>query len=245
MKYLSLILLFTCFTVSSFAQVNQKDSQGRKQGVWKKPYPQNAVFRYVGQFKDDKPYGKFVYYYETGEVEAVIQFKSNGVSYSKMYHRSGYMMARGKYIDQKKDSTWVYYDDRGVVSYQEDYLKGDLHGQKVVYYEPVNGEYRIMEYSYWKNGLQHGEYKKYHPSKKLAEEGNFVDGNKEGIIKHYYPSGKLARLERYKYGVKHGYWIFYDKDGKQEGYHLYWEGVRLKGEALKKKEAELKAEKNK
>ncbi|MBN4072823.1 hypothetical protein JYT74_02160 [Crocinitomix catalasitica] len=242
MKFLGLIILFVAF--NGFSQINQKDSQGRKQGVWKKPYPQNTVFKYIGQFKDDKPHGKFVYYYESGSVEAVIHFKQ-GTAKSKMYHESGYMMARGNYSNQKKDSTWIFYDDRGIVSYQEDYMGGKLHGQRVVYFEPVDGQYLVMKFSHWKNGLQHGDYKKYHLNKKLAEEGKWVDGNRDGMVKYYYPSGKQSRIERYQFGVRHGYWIFFNPTGVQEGYHLYWHGKRLKGDALKAKEAYLKAQKNK
>jgi antitoxin component YwqK of YwqJK toxin-antitoxin module len=243
MKIISLFIFFV--SVPVFGQINVKDSQGRKQGVWKKPYSQNTQFKYVGQFKDDRPYGKFVYYYENGAVEAVIHFKPDGTAKSKMYHESGYMMAKGNYINQKKDSLWTFYDDRGYVSYQEEYKGGKLHGQRVVYFEPQNGKYPVMEYSNWKNGVQHGDYKKYHPNMKLAEEGKWVDGQRTGIVKHYYPSGKQARIERYQFGVKHGYWVFYSPEGEQAGYHLYWHGKRLKGEALKAREAYLKAQKQK
>lgn len=240
-----LTTLFGLFLLAGFAQpekYNQVDSQGRKQGPWRKAYEGIQVYRYVGQFKDDKPIGKFVYYHESGNVEAVIQFWGDGkTSYTQMYHESGYMMCRGKYLNQERDSTWVYYDDRGIVSYQEDYKKGLLDGQKVIYYEPVNGQYRVMEYSYWKAGVQHGEYKKYHPNTNVSEEGTYVDGNKEGTVKCYHPNGRLMRLERYRYAVKHGFWVFNDEKGQMIGYQLYWEGVLLKGDAKKKKEEELKA----
>lgn len=238
----TLILFITALlSTIGIAQVNQVDANGKKQGVWKKAYENNAVYRYVGQFKDDKPYGKFVYYYESGDVEAVILFSDDGsVGYSKMYHESGYMMARGKYVNQEKDSTWVYFDDRGIISYQENYKKGKLDGLKVIYYEPVDGQYLIARYYTYSNGVLHGEFKTYHPNTQLESEGQYENGNLHGTVKHYYPNGKTMRIERYQYAVKHGYWIFYDETGKQIGYKLYWEGVQLKGDALAKKEAELK-----
>src|SRR5690606_34958299 len=106
-----ILISITCLT--GISQINQVDSKGQKQGEWRKPYEGNTVFRYVGQFKNDKPIGKFVYYYQTGDVEAIITFLPDGkTAYSKMYHESGYLMAKGKYINQLKDSTWMYYDDR-------------------------------------------------------------------------------------------------------------------------------------
>lgn len=242
------LLLSILISASAFAQpdVNQVDANGLKQGVWKKAYENNAVYKYVGQFKDDKPYGKFVYYYESGDVQAVINFSDDGsVGYSKMYHESGYMMARGKYVNQLKDSTWVYFDDRGIISYQESYKNGKLDGDYIVYYEPVDGQYLIAKHYKYREGLLHGEFKTYHPNMQIESEGVYDNGNLNGTVTHYYPNGKAMRIERWQYAVKHGYWIFYDETGKQVGYKLYWEGVQLKGPALEKKEAELKEQRNK
>jgi antitoxin component YwqK of YwqJK toxin-antitoxin module len=240
----NLILFFAvAFTCSAFGQVNQTDANGLKQGVWKKAWPGSTAFKYVGQFKDGKPYGKFVYYYESGAVQTILIYRNDSkTSDAQMYHESGYLMARGKYVNQKKDSIWVFYDDRGLVSAQEDYLDGQLDGQRVVFYEPrEDGQYLVQEYSYWVKGKQHGEYKRYHPNTQVSEEGNYVNGNKNGKIIFYHPNGHKRKIEQYNMGVKHGYWINFDESGKQLGYKLYWEGEQLKGEALKQKEAELRA----
>ncbi|MDA7804300.1 hypothetical protein N8987_07005, partial [Crocinitomix sp.] len=97
-------ILFIGFILSTtaFAQVNQKDSKGRKQGVWKKPYENSTAFVYVGQFKDDIPVGQFTYYYESGKVKIIMNYLPDGkTSYAQMYHETGYMMARGKYLNQE------------------------------------------------------------------------------------------------------------------------------------------------
>lgn len=231
-------------SVLSYTQINQTDANGLKQGVWKKPYENSGVYQYVGQFKDGKPYGKFVYYYQTGEVEAVIQFNSDGsVGYSKMYHESGYMMARGKYVNQKKDSIWVYFDDRGIISYQETYKNGKLNGDQIIYYEPVNNQYLVAKWYTYKDGKKHGEFKTFHPNTQVESEGSYDMDRLNGMVKYYHPNGKLMRIERYNLGVKHGYWIYYNDKGTQDGYKLFWEGRELKGEELAKKEAELRQNK--
>jgi antitoxin component YwqK of YwqJK toxin-antitoxin module len=232
-----LFLFIFLISVWGYAQqptekINQKDSQGRKQGTWKVPYKHVKAYRYVGQFKDDIPYGKFVYYYENKTVQAVVHFSDNGkTTRSQMYHKSGYLMAKGKYIDQKKDSTWVYYDDRGVISYQEDYKDGELDGQKVTFYAPVDGKLRVARYEYWRNGVRHGEYKEYHDNTKLKEEGKYVDGNRDGVVKAYHRNGKIMKIMRYERAVKHGPWIFYDESGKSLGIKMYWNGRLLKKES--------------
>ena len=227
-----LIIFFAFFlSISVFGQdqpgqkVNQKDSQGRKQGVWKQAYSNVKVFRYVGQFKNDIPYGKFVYYYET----AVVYFTDNGhTTRSEMYHHSGYLMAKGKYIDQKKDSIWVYYDDRGIISYQENYKNGVLEGQKVYFYEPVDGKLRVSRYEYYNNGVLDGEFKEYHENTKVKKEGVYKDGNLDGIVKEYHRNGRLMKVCRYEHAVKHGPWIFFDEEGKQVGIKWFWDGRLLK-----------------
>ena len=246
MRSLKTILTLTaalfCLQLSAQEKINQKDSQGRKQGTWKKAYEDAKAFKYVGQFKDDKPIGKFIYYRKNGSVEAVIIFSENGkVGRSTMYHNSGYVMAKGKYINQQKDSIWLYFDDRGYISYQEKYANGKQNGQSVYYYQPRDGKLPVARYEYYKNGVLDGEFKEYHENMNLKTEGNYKDGNLHGMVKHYHGNGKLKKIARYKYAVRHGFWIFYDESGKKVGDKLYWEGKLLKGEAREKKVAEMKA----
>jgi len=238
------ILLALIFATPMIAQgdINKTDSQGRKQGEWKKKYDNVKVFKYTGQFKDDKPYGKFTYFRENGTCEAIIHFSNNGkLGRSKMFHTSGYLMARGKYVNQKKDSIWLYFDDRGTISYQENWENGLQHGQTVYYYQPREGKLPVARYEYYEKGVLNGEFKEYHENMKLKIEGNYKDGNLHGMVKHYHPNGKLKKICRYKYAVKHGFWIFYNEEGKKVGDKLFWEGKYLKGEARKRKVAEMKA----
>ena len=242
-----LTLLITLFATLSFAQ-NKTDGEGRKQGPWKKRYQKSAHFIYEGQFKNDKPFGEFTYYYQSGNIKAKVKFLKGGeIAYNTMYHESsGYVMAIGKYVNKQKDSLWVYYDNKGYIKSQENYKAGKLDGQRVVYYEPLHGKTVVAKYELYTNGLRHGQVKEYYPNSKLKMEGTYKSGNLEGTVKYYYGNGKLERIERYKHAVKHGWWIFFDeKTGKQLASELFWEGTKLKGEMKKKKAAELKAAQNK
>ena len=240
--FLSLISL----SVIAQSEINQTDSQGRKQGVWKKPYEQSKVFRYVGQFKDDVPYGKFIYYYETGEVEAVVHFFEKGkVTRSQLYHRSGYMMAKGKYVNQQKDSIWVYYDDRGLISYQETYKGGKLNGQKVYFYQPRDNKLYIARYEYYRDGILHGEFKEFHQNTEVKAEGRYVDGNLDGKVMYYHPNGRIKKILHYKHAVQHGLNSFYNEKGELVGTTMYWNGrlVEDKDEAEEKKKIWLEQRK--
>lgn len=238
---LSIILVFAVSV--SYGQINKKDDQDRKQGPWQKSYPGSTTLQWKGQFKDDKPYGKFIFYYEYGGIRVIMNYRKDGkTSDAKMYHETGYMMAKGKYVNKEKDSLWVYYHDKGIVSYQEEYKQGKLHGQQVIYYRPKDdGKYKVAEYYNWKDGKLHGDYKKYHPTTRLAEEGKWENGKRVGKVTKYWENGQKQNVYNYKNGVKHHYQFSYGQDGKRVGYTLWWEGKELTGKEKEAKEAELKA----
>jgi len=240
---LSILILSSSLFI--FAQ-NKVDSQGRKQGVWYKTYPNSTIAKYKGQFKDDKPYGEFVYHYESGNIQSKIKFTKGGnIAYNTMYHESsGYVMAKGKYVNQEKDSLWLYYDNKGQLKSQEIYKNGKLDGQRVVYYEPFNGEYRVAKFEMYTNGVRNGNFKEYFPNKKIKIEGTFKTGNLDGAVKFYKSTGKIERIERYKHAVQHGWWIFYNDNGTLKSKELFWEGKKLKpGAERDKRAAQLKAAK--
>ena len=66
MKYIS--IFFILFLGISYAQVNQLDAKGLKQGLWYKNFPGTKIHMYEGTFKDDKPVGIFKYHYESGRL---------------------------------------------------------------------------------------------------------------------------------------------------------------------------------
>ena len=120
MKYIT--LLFVVFTGISFAQVNQVDAKGLKQGLWYKNYP-----------------GTKIHIYESGALKAVVDNKPNSkLSMVKMYFENEALMSEGCYWDQKKDSIWINYNERGELVSAESYIDGRLNGKKIIYYFSSN-----------------------------------------------------------------------------------------------------------
>src|SRR5690349_10370082 len=112
------------------------DDKGRKQGYWKKTDERTKKLIYEGAFKDDKPIGKFIYYYPNDSVRAMVFFRAGSeASYAKLFHPStGKRMAEGKYASKElKDSVWVYYDESGVLLSKERYAGGKKDGVSYVY----------------------------------------------------------------------------------------------------------------
>ena len=88
---------------------NQSDQWGRKQGYWRKYYP-NGELLYMGFFLDDAPLGRMQRFYEDGEIKGELNFTGEAeTAYATMYFRNGQRGATGKYTGQKRDSVWNYY----------------------------------------------------------------------------------------------------------------------------------------
>jgi len=243
MKFsLSTLLIF--LSLVSFAQVNQVDAQGRKQGIWQKKYKGIHVYKYKGQFKDDKPVGTFTYFYESSKTKAVIKHDPNSNrSVAYYYHENGALMSHGIFRNQVKDSVWLNFGPSQRISNTETYVNGVLHGKKVVYYVPelVEDKSQIPSAVFmYVNGVLNGPYKEYHQNTKTKVNGQYKNNKRDGIWEHYHPNGRKMSLYRYKMGVKHGWWMSYDNMGKEQYKEYFYYGSRLTGDKLKAKMKELK-----
>ncbi len=243
---MKLILTFI-FIASAFfgaTQINQVDAQGRKQGPWAKKYEGRSVYKYKGQFKDDKPVGKFTYYYESNKVKAIIKHDENSNrSEAYFYHENGNLMSFGIYRDMKKDSVWLNFGPTKRLSTSETYKNGVLHGKKIIYYVPqdINDKSRrIASVSYYENGKLEGEYIEYFDYQVVKTRGNYLHNKKHGVWTTYHPNGKKMNVIRYKNGQKHGWAFAYDENGKQLVKKYFYYGRLLEGEKLEEKMKQLK-----
>jgi len=215
-KFLLLVLFLSPLLIQAQDE-NKTDAKGRKTGKWTVKYEDGKTTRYTGEFKDGKPIGEFKYYYETGELKSTLKFRSDGKSsFAVFYHTKedgGKKMSEGKYIDQKKDSTWVYYDNSEIKTYTQEY-KNDLeHGKKYIYY--ISG--KLSEEFTYVNGVLEGKWGQYFEGGHRRKVGNYKEGVLWGQVSVYNgETGKLEQEMLYKKGVVHGLCTVYDEDGKMK-----------------------------
>jgi len=218
---LKLIAFLLLLGGSCFVQAQTLDAKGRKQGYWKKTDDKNKLI-YEGAFKDDKPIGKFKYYYPTDSVRAIMYFSESGTAYAKLFHMNGKRMAEGRYVGKEvKDSTWTYYDELGVLISRENYKNGKKNGLFTVYLPDGS----LSEQRNYKDDIQHGPFKEYFDGKSVKVQGNFVKGQMEGRVTYHYPNGVEVAAGFYKNGLKNGPWIYKTQSGKVREKELYKNGV--------------------
>lgn len=206
-------------------EINQTDSQGRKQGEWimKKP---DGTLVYEGRFVDDQPVGEFKRYYEEGGLKAEMDYRTPSEVYAKLYYpgKEPVLMAEGKYINQEKDSVWLSYDPSGQLKSQDTYKNDVRQGRALVYHE--NGE--ISEETTYVDGERHGEWKRYYPDGQLMAKGTFEHGERVGEYLKNYPNGKTWVKGEYIDGFKESTWIYGNEDGSIGQMVVYRRGEETK-----------------
>jgi antitoxin component YwqK of YwqJK toxin-antitoxin module len=234
----NLVLLF-CVSLSQliFSQ-NKIDEKGKKQGQWVKTYPNSKAIEFKGQFKDDKPYGEFVYFFQSGKIKARTNFIENSSSsYSVLFHENEVILAEGKFIGKEKDSTWNFYGNHGHLGLIENYKKGVLHGKRTVFYVPENLKdttKRISQVCNYNNGAREGEFIEYFDNGVLKNTSKYEKGKCVGVALSYHPNGKLMLKDTYLNGAKEGWCYAYNEEGTETGKSYFHLGQRLSEEELQK-----------
>ncbi|MBI3511953.1 MAG: toxin-antitoxin system YwqK family antitoxin [Bacteroidetes bacterium] len=223
---------------------NTVDTLGRKQGAWKK-LDENGTCIYVGQFKDDKPYGVFKYFDTDGRIMTEMNFvKGETLAYATMYGVSGKIQAEGKYVNQQKDSLWKFYTEDGVLLSEENYNMGKKEGKSVTYFP---GTKQLASETTFVNGMENGPYYEYYEDGAKKEIANYNSGNLEGTATWYFPDGKINIVGAYQHAVKNGVWMYYglDENGKYivKGKETWKNGKLISGETVIKP-ADMKPDPN-
>lgn len=208
---------------------NQIDNQGKKQGWWKKSYPDGTLM-YKGFFVNDIPQGIFKRYFETGGIKAIMNYHPDGINvYTWLFYMNGEPAAEGKYCNIQKDSIWHYYSYYSkTLTYTETYLKGQKNGLSTKYY--TNGQ--VAELLDWKADMKHGDWFQFYEDSTLRLSSHYNNNELDGHYKIYNVYGKLVLDGQYVNNEPDGAWYYYDDDGQLKYELLYENGKVLNNEVL-------------
>ncbi len=226
MKKLLLLLVFLMTMLPWAIGQNRTDARGMRQGKWAGTYSNGAV-RYRGQFRNGKPFGTFSYFYPAGMLKAKMTYSDDGrVAHLKSFQLDGKVMAEGKFINRKKDSTWLYYSDvDGKLVLEENYKTGMKQGPVIIFY-PSTG--RPSELTDYKNGRKNGRWIKYFPDGKISTSGFYVNDTLQGPFSVYNINGKLLMQGQYEKSLQEGLWITYDSLGNIQKKQYFHGGLPVK-----------------
>ncbi|MCK9618061.1 MAG: hypothetical protein M0R21_09540 [Lentimicrobiaceae bacterium] len=220
-------LLISTFTFSqklSDEKINVTDTKGRKQGYWKK-IDETGNLKYQGQFKNNIPIGEFRYYYPKDILKTFLVYSDNGkVSRTTTYHRNGKVMAVGKYVKEKKDSIWTFFDETGCMISKELYRLGLKEGVHLNYYQ----DGKVSEKTTWKNDIKQGEWVQYFPDGNIKVSANYSNNFLNGKAVFYFPDGKTMVSGEYHKGNRENEWLYYSDTGLIEKKEIYKNGFLIK-----------------
>ena len=221
MKHFVAVFLFIFFKLinCSYSQ-NITDSKGLKQGKWSKK-DESGRLKYEGQFMDNKPYGTFIYYHENGKQKAVSTFFDDGTkTHTIKFNYSGIREAEGNFLNQQKDSIWLFFDATGkTIIAQESYKSNKKDGTFISYFKDGT----IIEILNYKNDKKHGSWLTFYEEKKPRIEAKYLNGELDSIYNVYNVNGTKKIEGKYTKANKDGNWFFYTENGtlsKQEMYKL-------------------------
>ncbi len=210
--------------LGSYAQeLNRTDADGKKQGIWKKLFP-NGTVRYEGEFKDDEPVGLFKYYYKNGKLRAINNHADNGTVANHVYHPNGKIKAKGIYRNTKKDSLWQYFNEAELLVLEENYALNEMHGAQRTYYANA----KLGEETNFNHGVKHGVWQKFFDNGKPWLEANYVNGNLDGPFRIHTEKGRPKTQGRYSLGLRTGTWLIFNENGSVRTQDSYVNGVLKK-----------------
>lgn len=238
------VLLFYCSNalysqpIIDTNNINKVDASGKKQGRWAKF--DKGILKYTGQFKNDKPFGTFIYYNIDNKVKAISVYSDNGtIARTTMYYTNGKKSAEGIYFYEKKDSIWNYYDENERLISTETFVKGIKNGVSKIYYPDGN----VSEELNWKNNTRDGVWLQYFTNGNTKLSATYKNGKLNGMLKQYYMSGKIKYYGMYVNSKKHGVWMRMNEDGKPAKKDIYKNGIITKTDyydkTLEQKDKEL------
>jgi antitoxin component YwqK of YwqJK toxin-antitoxin module len=211
---IAVICIFAGFSQIVFSQVarpehaNFIDAKGHRQGIWRVFNPEGMS--YFGQFKDNRPYGRFVHFdrLDSTKIITILDYFRDGYAAKVThFHPNGEIRATGFYLDKIRDSTWEIYDTEGRIIERLNYLDGMRHGLSELFDKDGN----LIERTEWYRGLRNGRWwqKTEHGEQWTTYKFNLS----HGIYEAFFANGNHFIKGYYEEGLREGTWYFYHENG--------------------------------
>lgn len=222
MKLICIVFSFFILSTSILGaqEINKLDSNGARDGLWKKYYPGTEQLRYEGTFDHGKEVGVFKFYCEECGTQptAIRTFNSrDGSVWVQYFTIKGKLVSEGKMVDREREGEWLsFHENSSQPMSREFYVHGKLQGKQSTYYP--NGT--LTEEIHYQNGMKEGENLYYSPDGIVIKKLQYRENLLQGSAIYYDAAGVVVIEGFYKDDKKHGLWKYY-KNGKLEFEETY------------------------
>lgn len=151
------------------------------------------------------------------------QTDSKGLKQGRWEEKLPTGIARGNFLNDQKEGTWITYGSNGNLLKIEEYAKGQHEGIVV----DIDQRGYLVGESYYKDNLLEGTAKKFFYGTNPASVIDYKQGKINGKKKIYYENapGKLTEESEFTDDVKNGISNFYSSNGDPIAEYVYRNGL--------------------
>jgi antitoxin component YwqK of YwqJK toxin-antitoxin module len=207
--------------VTEREDINRKDKNGLKQGVWREFYPDGRIKKeenYVNDILD----GFYKEYNEKGDMVLLLNYKKgNLVIDEKEAEQDVNVEIRNKYDDQSRlISSGAFRNNIPVGIHREFGPDGSVTAARI-----YNDAGKVVSEGIIDiEGKRVGEWKDYYPEGNLKATGNYVDNLRSGKWTFYFRNNKIEQTGEYIKGKENGIWTWYYENGNTWREESYFNG---------------------
>lgn len=209
--------VFFIISISGLSQeqINQYNSEGQRDGLWRVNFEGTNQLKFEGNFKNGIETGKFKFYKKGFDKHpsAIMEFEGAGIAKATYYTQEGKPITQGMMVNKERNGEWIYFHKTSSDTMMvENYSHGKLEGLQITYFP--NGE--TAEKTNYRNDLKNGESFVYSDSGQLLQHLNYKNGELHGPATYYNMDGEKLIEGNYKEDRKTGTWKYYENSKLKE-----------------------------
>lgn len=204
--------------VTDKEEINRRDKNGLKQGIWREFYPDGKVKKeevYLNDVLD----GFYKEFDEKGGMMLLLNYnKGNLVIDTEAEEEEIDVEIRNEYDNENRlISSGAFRNNIPVGIHRRYDQNGNVTGSNI-----YNDAGKIVSEGIIDvEGKRSGEWKDYYPDGKLRATGNYIDNLRSGKWTFYYHNGRIEQQGEYIKGKENGIWTWYYDNGniwREESY---------------------------
>lgn len=187
-------------------------------GSCRKFYKNNNI-EFEKNYKNGKLDGKFIRYYENGNISNEVVFINGIPTGYKQFYKSNKLKAEK--TDNGKTQVLTTWYENGIKKSEQHFINNMLNDKSEQWYDNGQLEFCCL----FKQNKQNGKFVVYHKNGESKINGNYVNGSFDGNWKTYNENSQIISEENYNLGQKVGTWTYYFDNSNKKAKIIYKNGL--------------------